>query len=252
MRIKSLISIFFLLLFWEFIGRLNIINNALFPPFTSVITLFMDAHFTYLVISNYVLTLTRALTGFIIGLIAGISLGILVSYRSFHEVIQPIATLLFSVPSVAWVPILIVWVGVKEFELPVLASFLCAFPPIFYGVINSLRVMDRDEVDVAFSLGASPKIVFFRIILPQLLLRVIPQIKTEAVMAWKTVFVTEMVALSSGLGYLALTYATSLDTDKLLAVILLLTLNTLLIIELFEYLEKLLSSKWFGDMRWLR
>ena len=104
----------------------------------------------------------------------------------------------------------------------------------------------KDQIEVALVLGAKPLFVFREIVLPQALLRLIPQIKTEAVMAWKTVFVTEMVALSSGLGYLAITYATAIEMDKLLAVTLIFTLTTLALIELFEHLERYLSNKWLG------
>jgi len=251
-KFQVLVSLGTFLLLWELIAELGTAPRALVPAPTDVARVFMNLNSTYLIAVNYSLTAARALAGFILGLAGGIGLGVIFSIRSMHNYIQPVATLFFAVPSVAWVPILIVWVGIKEFELPVTASFLCSFPPVLYGMINALRTVDREQVDVAMVLGARPRTVFTKVVLPQALLKVIPLIKTEAVMAWKTVFVTEMIALSSGLGYLAMVYATTIDTSKLIAVVIVLALTTLAIVQLFDLIERKLSSRWVGELRWSR
>jgi len=251
-RLQVLISLGTFLLLWELVTELGPIPRALVPSLTDVVSVFMSSSSVYLIAVNYGLTALRAFSGFVLGLAGGIGLGVLFSIRSMHNYIQPVATLFFAVPSVAWVPILIVWIGIKEFELPVAASFLCSFPPALYGMINALRTVDREQVDVAMVLGARPQTIFTRIVLPQALLKIIPLIKTEAVMAWKTVFVTEMIALSSGLGYLAMVYATTIEMSSLIAVVLVLALTTLAIVQVFDLIERRFSSRWVGESRWLR
>ena len=247
---KSLVSITTLLILWELLSRS--MDNPLFPPFSSVLTLYLDPEFTRILFNNYLITLTRAILGFILGLFMGLSIGFLLSRGRLSEYVQPVATLFFSIPSVAWIPLLIVWIGLHEFELPLASSFICAFPPILYGSINAFRTIDRDQVDVALTLGADPNTVLKKIIIPQSIPKIIPLIKVEAVMVWKTVFVVEMLVLSNGLGYIAYLYASLIEMDKLLAVIILMALNTLVITQVFDHVERLITRKWFGEEKWLK
>jgi len=250
---QTLISITIFLLSWEILARIPYLQSPLFPSVSEVALTFFNLKFDEAIILNYGLTAMRALIGFLAGLVAGLGIGILVSARSFQNYVQPVATIFFGVPSVAWIPLLIVWIGVKELELPIVASFLCSFPPVLYGTINALRAVDRDEVEVALVLGAKPSRVLWDIAIPEMFLKLIPIIKAEAVMSWKTVFVTEMVALSSGLGYLAMAYSTALEISKLIAVISVLALTTIGIIQLLDLVESGLANKWLGgDKAWLR
>lgn len=245
------VSILVLIAIWELVIDFGLLPRALIPSFLDVIKAGYELMITGILPQNYAITSIRAVTGFIMGFIFGFLLGIFISTKSLQNYIQPIATLFFAVPSVAWIPILIVWIGLKEFALPVAASFVCSFPPILYGTFNSFRTFDAEQIGVAEVLGARPSEVFVRIVIPQVLLKLLPVIKVEAVMVWKAVFVAEMVALSSGLGYLAMVYSTTLDMAKLIACIVVLSLTTLGIIQALDHLEAKYSKRWLGDSKWL-
>ncbi len=243
---RSITAIILFIIAWELAARLSPYPRAIFPSFTDVLRTYASIPYDALLLKNYAYTALRALIGFILGLAAGVGVGLTSFYRRVGDYVQPIATMLFTVPSVAWIPLLIVWIGLKDYALPVTASFLCSFPPVLYGMIGAFRNIDREQVDVAMVLGAKPGTILRRIVFPQALLRILPLVKTEAVMAWKTVFVAEMVALSSGLGYMAMLYATTIETSKLLSVIIALSLTTLIIISFFDWVEARLSRLWFG------
>lgn len=252
-KLRTLIPIIGLVLVWEVLSRIPCLSSPLFPPFSVVLMKFIDLRFLHDLGLNYLYTLTRSLTGFTLGLVAGLGLGIAASARGLNDYIQPVATLFFAIPSVAWIPLLIVWIGMREYALPITASFLCSFPPVLYGSINAFRTVDKDEVEVALILGGTPRKVLKEVVLPQALLKVMPVIKAEAIMSWKTVFVTEMVALSSGLGYLAIVYSSTLEIASLLAVIGVLGLNTVFLIQFLDWVESLLASKWLGGGEaWLK
>ncbi|MEM2476301.1 MAG: ABC transporter permease subunit [Zestosphaera sp.] len=240
MNLKNAVSIFVFFLIWEFTARYLVsAPKTIFPPFTYVLWNFTDKSFLYTLLSNYSQTFFRSLLGFTVGLFLGLLTGLAISIkRSVSDYVSPIATLMFSVPSVAWVPILIVLVGIDEFRLPLVASFMCSYPPILYGVINTLRTFDRDQLDITAVYCLRHKTRYELVILPQLILRILPSIKTEAVMVWKTVFVAEMLVLPNGIGYLALIYASTLNMDKLIAVVLVLSLTLISIDVLLDWLEK--------------
>jgi ABC-type nitrate/sulfonate/bicarbonate transport system permease component len=69
-------------------------------------------------------------------------------------------------------------------------------------------------------------------------------------MVFKTTIVVEMVALSSGLGYLLLMYYLTIDVQHILATIMILSLIMVSIIELIDVLEKKIASKWIGEVYW--
>lgn len=240
MNTKNVVSILAFFLVWEFVaGYLVPVPKAIFPTFTGVIWNFLDRSFVITLLSNYSQTILRSLLGFTLGLLSGLLTGLAISLKhTVSDYVSPIATLMFSVPSVAWVPILIVLVGIDEFRLPLAATFMCSYPPILYGVTNALRTFDRDQLDIASVYCLKHRTKYWFVILPQLMTRILPLIKTEAVMVWKTVFVAEMLVLPNGLGYLALLYASTLNMDKLIAVVLVLALTLILITNLMDYFEK--------------
>lgn len=252
MNRRNLISIFAFLACWEIFARYFItIPNTIFPSFSQVFILFADQKFVESLIENYLLTLFRSMLGFALGLTLGLFTGLMIMLkRSLDDYLSPIATLAFSVPSVAWIPILIVLVGINEFTLPLSASFMCTYPPILYGVINTLKMFDRNQLEIADIYCAKRTTKYKLVILPQLIGRLIPLIKTEAVMAWKTVFVVEMVVLPNGMGYLALIYASTLKMASLIAVVLVLAVSLILINSALGRIEKNFSRVLGGVNEW--
>ncbi len=246
MRFKALASIAVFLAVWEALVDFGVLPRVIVPSPSDVVAFMLNARNVATIAYNLGWTAARATGGFAMGLCVGLGLGFLLSARSLSDYLMPLITAVFAVPSIAWIPILIVWVGLKPLELPMTASFLCSFPPVLYGVLNAVRTMDKEQVGVAMALGARPSTVMRRVIIPQTLVRIIPLIKTQAVVAWKSTFAAEMIALSTGLGALAMTYATTLETDGLIAVVAVLSAVTAAIVQAFDAIEKRYVGRWFG------
>lgn len=240
---KGIVSVGILLLSWELSSRYVVKAPVIFPSFTQVVLSFADPLFLNLLLSNYLKTIYRSTLGFAMGIFLGVFTGILISLKpSLAEYMSPPVTLLFSIPSVAWIPVLIVLIGINEFTLPLAASFMCSYPPVLYGITNALRMLDADVMDVARVYCTKTSTRYKLVVFPLLLTRILPSIKTEAIMVWKTVFVVEMMALPNGLGYLALTYATTLRMPQLVAVILTLSMTLILINALIDATEQRFSK----------
>jgi len=247
---KVVLSLLIFFLLWEFAGRINIYPQYIFPPFSRVIESFRDIEYLRTVFENAGLTLIRAGLGFVLGTVVGVVLGFVFVGLRLIEYAQPIATIFFVTPSVAWIPLLILWVGLEPLKLPVAAAFTCTIPPILYGIMSSSRTVDRDQIEVASTLGADSWTILREIVMPVTFLKLLPIVKTEAIMVWKTTIVVEMVALSSGLGYLLLKYSLIIDVQHILSTILVLSLIMVCVIELIDNLEKRVALKWVGEQRW--
>jgi ABC-type nitrate/sulfonate/bicarbonate transport system permease component len=247
-RIAALYAL--LLAAWQ--AASSLAGRAWFPGPLDITLAFLDPAFTSQLAKAYLLTAMRALAGFTIGLVAGVGLGLAAgAYRYTSSVLEGIASIAASVPSVAWIPLLIAAMGVDEFRLPVAVSFLCSFPPILYQTLNALRSLDPEELLVARTLGARGLYLWRTIILPAVVERVFPAVKIEAAMVWKTVFAAEMVAVPSGLGYTAMVYADLLDVTHVAAVVAILALTVVGIVHLVSLAERrVLARRGLGVEPW--
>jgi len=128
--------------------------------------------------------------------------------------------------------------------LPITAVTICTSIPVVYNVISGLRSVDPETIGVARTLGSGRVRVLFTVALPQAVPSIFSALKLEAVMAWKTCFVSEALALSSGLGYLLVFAESTLQVDVLLAALLVLAASSYLFYMFFEKLEVIVLRKW--------
>ncbi len=240
----ELISIVTFFTLWELAGQLSIAPKYLFPPFSETLRALYSLAITGELGSNYLATLTRVLIGLSLGSGLGILLGLVIAYHELsYRTFFPIITLLYAVPAVAWIPLFIIWIGLNE-GLPIAVIFMCSFVPMIYITLTSVRSLSPSVVKVAQTLGAHGFKLIFHVFLPQALPSILSGLKVEAGMAWRSCFVVEMVAMSSGLGLLAMEAQTILRVDIILAVILILAASNYAFQMIFEKIEvKMLKER---------
>jgi len=227
LRLIWLIPIILLLLSWEILSRLNIFSEYLFPSFTK--TLFSG----YILIRNGTLWINllasfiRVTIGFLIGSITGIVLGVIMGYKdAVYRALHPIFSLLMPIPALGWLPLLILWIGVNE-ALPILLVFICSFFPVLYNTVSGIRSVDKRYVEIARSLGASPRKAFFDVVIPLSLNNIFTGLRLEAGMAWRTIVAAEMIAIPVGIGALMITSQYLIRVDVIMLCLGILALMTL-------------------------
>lgn len=218
--------------------------SPLFPPPHSVVYALTDLVVNEDLLGQLLLSLYRVLLGFSMGILLGLALGILVLLsRLMKNIIYPLIAFIAVTPSFAFVPLLMLWIGLNDL-LPIAVVVLCTGFPLAYTIVSGSKKIDPDVIDVALTLGASKKTLLLRIILPLTLTHIASMLKLEASHSWRLVFVTEFLAVSSGLGYLMMKAYSMIRVDKILALIMVLGLSTLLLQHLIERFETLLTSRW--------
>jgi len=240
---QTLLAYSLMLCLWQLAASLSK-NTWLIGPL-DVARVFLDKGFLDKLLAAYMDTLIRSLVGFLGGLALGLALGLVTGLLSLRlgGVFESLAALAASVPGVAWIPLLIAVMGIDSFLLPVTASILASFPPILYQVYSTLRSIDPEEVAVARTLGASDTYLLRTIIAPRVVLGLFPALKIEAVLSWKIVFAVEMIAATSGLGYLAMMYADLLDVAHVAALVAVLVASVALMVRLVSVAENRLVKK---------
>ena len=143
----------------------------------------------------------RVLIGFGLAVLLSVPLGLLMgSFRSGWALFEPILGLLRYLPAAAFVPLLIIWLGLDE-EPKVALIFIGSF---FFNTLMTadvVRGVPITLIDVSYTLGARTGEVIRKVIIPHSLPGMIDSVRVNAAAAWSFVVVAELIASDSGLGY---------------------------------------------------
>lgn len=166
----------------------------------------------------------RVLAGFVLGAGLAIALGVWVGLSPRAEaLLDPSFQALRAIPSLAWVPLLLLWLGIDEGAKLALIA-IGAFFPIYMGVASGLRDVDRKLVEVAEMAGLAPVSLARRVLLPAALPAVWTGLRNGLSLAWMFMVAAELIAATRGLGYLLTDGRETGRADIVLAAIVLLAL----------------------------
>lgn len=132
----------------------------------------------------------------------GLPLGLLMGMsKRVSWFLEPIINFFRPIPPLAWIPLSIVWLGVSEAQNEFII-FLGAFFPILLNAVQGIRQVDPQLVRAAKTLGASPACIAWTVLVPGALPSIFVGFRVGTGIAWMALVAGEIVAASSGLGYL--------------------------------------------------
>ena len=147
-------------------------------------------------------SVARVGAGFLIGSVLCLVIAVLVGLsRSFEDLVDPTFQALRNVPSLAWVPLLLLWFGIDETPKITMIA-LGAFFPVYLNVVCGIQNVDRKLVEVGEIHGLNKFELARRILLPASLPSVFTGLRTALGLAWMFMVAAELIAASQGLGYL--------------------------------------------------
>jgi NitT/TauT family transport system permease protein len=166
-------------------------------------------------------SVTRIAWGFLLSAALSIPVGLLIgTFKSIEGLLEPIAGLMRYMPAAAFIPLIILWLGLGE-PSKIAIIFLGSF---FYNILmiaDAVKFIPLDLIKTAYTLGSTRKDVFFHVIFPATLPNIIDTLRINIAGAWNFVVVAELVAANSGLGYHILLAQRYLKTDQIFVGILL-------------------------------
>ena len=147
-------------------------------------------------------TLVRIASGFAIGAALGTITGAITGYfRRGHQLLDPTLQALRSIPSMAWVPLFLLWMGIQESSKVSLIA-LGAFFPVYLNTSAALRSVDPKLIEVGQIFRLSPVQMIRRILLPASLPQYLVGLRGGLGLAWMFVVAAEIMGASRGIGYL--------------------------------------------------
>ena len=187
---------------WELVVWLGWSNGRLVPPPTRIFATIVELARSGELIRHIVATLTRVLAGFGLGVVAGTLLGAIASSRGLaRRLLHPTMQALRAIPSIAWVPLFILWLGIFETSKVALIA-VGVFFPVYLGVMGAILSVDRKIVEVGRTFRLNGPAMIRRILLPAVLPAYVVALRVGLGLGWMFVVAAEFMGASEGLGYL--------------------------------------------------
>jgi sulfonate transport system permease protein len=187
---------------WEFLVRCGFSSGRLVPPPSRILaTLAALAHNGELML-HVGATSTRVAAGFALGALTGTLLGALAGYFSpARRILDPMLQALRAIPSIAWVPLFILWLGIFEPSKIALIA-LGVFFPVYLGLVGAILSVDRKIVEVGLIFRLSGAAMVKRILFPAVLPAYVMSLRAGLGLGWMFVVAAEVMGASQGLGFL--------------------------------------------------
>jgi sulfonate transport system permease protein len=191
-----------LALLWELAVKAGLSNGRLVPPPSVILKTFAELAQSGELQTHALATLWRVFWGFLSGVIAGTILGALAGYIGLlHRLVDPTLQALRSIPSIAWVPLFILWFGIFEASKIILIA-VGVFFPVYLGVMGAVMSVDRKIVEVGRVFRLSGFAMIRRILLPAVFPAYVLALRAGLGLGWMFVVAAEFLGASTGLGFL--------------------------------------------------
>jgi ABC-type nitrate/sulfonate/bicarbonate transport system permease component len=210
----------FIALWWLITLPGGAISPLYLPPPQDVAATFFrmraDPYLGSTLLAHIGASLSVVMSGWLLAGLVGLPLGIAIGWwKRIRWIVFPVFQLVRPVPPLAWIPLAIIWLGIGD-AARIFVVFIAALVP---WVMNSMHAVNSVEpllVAAARTLGASDAQILTKVICRTALPTLVAGARISLGNAWTTLVAAELLAASSGLGYVALNASRTLETDVLL------------------------------------
>ncbi|QTD94931.1 ABC transporter permease [Burkholderia anthina] len=187
---------------------------------------------------NVLASTRRVMVGFVLAALVSIPLGILMgSSKLCMSILGPFLTFLRPLPSMAWIPLSLLWFGITETQKYSIV-FMGSIAPSLLYVIDATRSVDPLLVRAARNLGAGQRELMFGIILPAALPQIMTGMRVMLGVAWTCVISAELVAAREGLGYMIMNGREFFQTDTVVLGMVLISVTVLITNFVMRFIER--------------
>lgn len=216
--VRGLVSLALACAIWEAFARSGLFAPALAPSVVLIGSALGRMVLSGAMLKHMFYTLYRVLFGFALASVVGVFIGILMGrFRRVERFFVPLVSVLMPIPSLAWVPVFILWFGLGNAATIALVFYAATFP-VIYNTWTGVRSVNRLWIRSAEAMGADEKALFQKVVLPGSLAFVITGLRQAFARAWIAVVGGEMIAATNwGLGWVIFDSKEFLNTDVMMA-----------------------------------
>ena len=247
----SLITALALLALWSIVTELGLVKPLFLPSPVAVWQKFLVT--TTEGVSNSTLaehtlaSFGRVLGAFVFALITAVPVGILMGVnRVVRGLFDPIIEFYRPLPPLAYLPLIIIWLGIGEFP-KIFLIYLAIFAPMAIAARSGVRSVSIEQIHAAYAMGATRAQVIVEVILKAAMPEIFTGMRIGIGVGWTTLVAAEMVAAHRGLGFMVLNAAEFLASDTVIMGILVIGAFAFAFDLMLRYLEKVLIP-WKGKI----
>lgn len=207
----------FLLAVWQILSMVGVFERHLMPAPTLVLEKIVSMVADGTLWGHIGVTLVRILIGFSIGVGFAVVLGSVIGYlKRAEQLMDPLIQGFRAIPSLAWVPLFILWMGIGESSKIMLIS-VGVFFPVYLNIVSGIQGVDRKLIEVGKIYNFTPFQLIRKVILPASLPSFFTGIRSGLGLGWMFVVAAELMGASKGIGYLLVVGQNTYSPDLVLA-----------------------------------
>ena len=245
-RWLGVLFIVLLLVLWEIAASSGRLPALSFPPMSEILATWERITVSGELPGEVLPSLWRMFAGYFIGVSLGVLLGLLMGYfRLFYNLLEPITEVLRPIPSPAYLPIVILFLGIDD-EMKI---FMIAFASLFPVLLNTnsgVRSVDPIQLQTARTFGVSGRKLLWQVVLPASSPYIFTGMRISLAVALIVMVISEMVAASSGIGYFILSAKRGFKIREMFAGVLTLAVLGYVLNRLFLMIENRVLSWHYG------
>lgn len=215
---RAATSIIGVLVLYEIVARSGHFPAVLLPPLSKVAATLYASLIDGTMLHHAAATLYRVLFGMVLAIIVAVPLGVLMArFKPVENFCLPLASALMPIPSLAWVPVFILWFGLGN-TVAILIVFYASTFPILLNTWSGVRSVNPLWLRAAGAMGAGGQSLFWKVMIPAASPFIITGIRQAFLRAWIAVIGAEFLAASDwGLGWVIFDSKEFLNADLMLA-----------------------------------
>ncbi len=235
-----------LLLAWEAAAASGAMPSLSFPRMSDILVTWWELVRSGELARELSDSLWRMFAGYFIGVSLGIVLGVLMGYfRVFYNLLEPITEVLRPIPSPAYLPIVILFLGIDD-EMKIFMIAFASLFPVLISTYSGVRSVDPIQLQTARTFGVGGRRLLTQIVLPAASPYIFTGMRVSLAVALIVMVISEMVAASSGIGYFILSAQRGFKIREMFAGVLTLAVVGYVLNRLFVAIENRVLAWHYG------
>jgi ABC-type nitrate/sulfonate/bicarbonate transport system permease component len=235
-RLSGVLLLGVLLLLWQ-LSATYVVTSVTWPTVTRIFEAWAENIADGTIPGHMLATFWRQMLGYGLAIVIGVSLGLVMGYyRAFYNLLEPLVEVLRPIPGPAYLPVLVLFVGIGH-EMKVVLVLIASLFPILLNTYSGVRSIDRVQFDTARTLGLTTLQTFRELVLPAASPQILTGMRISLAISLILAILGEMIVSNDGLGYYVLLSQRTFKVPEMYAGIFTLALFGYVLNRIFLLLE---------------
>lgn len=245
-RLLGVVFIALLLVLWEIVAATGMLPAMSFPRMSAILAALWGLVASGELLRELLPSLARTFGGYFIGCLLGVFIGLLMGYfRGIYNLLEPITEVLRPIPSPAYIPIVILFLGIDN-EMKIFMIAFASFFPVLLNTYSGVRGVDPVQLQTARTFGVTGNRLLWKVVLPASAPYIFTGLRVSLAVALIVMVISEMVAASNGIGYFILSAQRGFKIRDMFAGVLTLAMLGYILNRLFLLIENRVLAWHYG------